>query len=206
MAFSHWLSLFSICLLGAMSPGPSLAVVVENSLRGGRGAGVATALGHGLGVTLYAVLTVTGLALLITGNPTLFRGLQALGALYLIYLGVSSLRSNPGARAAAAEPETGRQRAAAASGFLVAFLNPKLAVFMLALFAQFMDPEGGAVHQGIMVMTVGTTDALWYCLVAILLSWRVFHRRLLASKGVIDRLFGVILVALGGAVLLRAIA
>ena len=75
---SHWISLFSICLLGAMSPGPSLAVVLNSTLGGGQRAGYLTALAHGVGVGLYGLLTVTGLAVLITRSPTVFLIIQVL--------------------------------------------------------------------------------------------------------------------------------
>ena len=79
-----------------MSPGPSLAVVLNSTLGGGQRAGYLTALAHGVGVALYGLLTVTGLAVLITRSPTVFIIIQVLGALYLIYLGVKSLRSSAG--------------------------------------------------------------------------------------------------------------
>jgi len=202
MESGHWLSLFIVCLLGAVSPGPSLAVVMNATMTGGRGAGIASALAHGLGVALYGTLTVAGLALLITGSPALFTGLQLLGALYLVHLGIRALRSKPQAGDA---PPVQPARGAAASGFLVAFLNPKLAVFMLALFSQFLSPTTTVAVKGIMVATVGITDASWYCLVVALVSHPALLGRLQANSVVIDRVFGTILLALGCTVMLRAV-
>jgi len=120
--FSHWLSLFSICLLGAMSPGPSLAVVLKSSLGESHRAGYATAIAHGVGVGLYGLLTVTGLAMLITRSPALFLAIQLLGGIYLIYLGVNSLR---GSGSPDLKPKIGTSsHHAALRGFMVAFLNP----------------------------------------------------------------------------------
>lgn len=200
---AQWLSLFAVCLLGAVSPGPSLAVVMNSTLAGGRGAGLASALAHGLGVALYGLLTVAGLALVITGSPRLFALLQLLGALYLIFLGYKSLRSQAAGPGPAAT--TVPARGAAASGFLVAFLNPKLAVFMLALFSQFLSPGATAGVKGIMVATVGITDALWYSLVAMLVSHPTVLERLQARSVLIDRVFGVLLLVLGATVMLRAL-
>ena len=92
MQFEHWLSLFALCLMGAMSPGPSLAVVMRAALRGNRRSAYGTAVAHGLGVGLYALLTVTGLAVLITRWPGAFLSVQLLGAAFLVYLGVQALR------------------------------------------------------------------------------------------------------------------
>lgn len=198
-----WLALFSVCLLGAISPGPSLAVVINCTLAGGRSAGIAAACAHGLGVALYGLLTVAGLALLVTSSPTLFTALQLAGALYLIYLGARALRAAGGTAAPAAE-ETATT-GAISSGFLVAFLNPKLAVFMLALFSQFLGPQTPVAQKGVMVATVGLTDAAWYCLVAALVSHPAVLAGLRARGALVDRLFGALLLVLGGAVALRVI-
>jgi len=202
MQLDHWLSLVGICLLGAMSPGPSLAVVMNTALRSGRRAGYGAAIAHGLGVGLYALFTVTGLAVLIARSPALFLVIQVLGAGYLIYLGVQSLR-----HAAAQEPDSEQgptRRHGALDGFWIAFLNPKLAVFMLALFSQFIRPEAGLLEKGIMVATVTTTDACWYALVVTLLSRSALQAKLLQHGPLIDRVFGVLVIVLAISVLLRA--
>ena len=66
MSIEAWLSLALLCILGAMTPGPSLAVVLGSTLRGGQASGLAAALARGLAAGLYAVLTVAGLAALLT--------------------------------------------------------------------------------------------------------------------------------------------
>ena len=204
MTFTHWLSLISICLLGAMSPGPSLAVVLKSTLEGGHGKGYTSAIAHGIGVALYGLLTVTGLAVLITRSPTLFLGIQLLGAAYLIYLGIKALRSKGHTDSQTTSSPSGRN--AAIEGFLVAFLNPKLAVFMLALFSQFLQPGFGFQEKSIMVATVGITDACWYALIVTLVSRKTFLEKLQRSAQRIDRVFGVILILLALTVLLRALA
>tara|TARA_R110000823_G_scaffold291009_9_gene409384 strand:- start:9389 stop:10012 length:624 start_codon:yes stop_codon:yes gene_type:complete len=204
MEFSHWLSLLGVCLLGAMSPGPSLAVVLKSTLADGRSGGFSAALAHGVGVGLYGLLTVAGLAGLIATTPAVFRALQLAGAGYLLYLGIRALGSN------AAQPNTQAPSSAAGNpavdGFMVAFLNPKLAVFMLALFSQFLQPDFGIPAKGLMALTVGVTDALWYCLVAGLVSHPGFVGKLRANAQLIDRCFGVILIALALSVMAGALA
>ena len=152
MDLAQWLSLLGICLLGAMSPGPSLAVVIKSTVHGGRPVGYSAAIAHGLGVALYGLLTVVGLAALIIRTPSVYFALQVLGALYLIYLGVSTWRSR--GPASNSEHAVKPEHNFALEGFLVAFLNPKLAVFMLALFSQFLQPEFGAQEKALMVATV----------------------------------------------------
>lgn len=203
MTLAAWLSLFAVCLLGAVSPGPSLAVVMRATVAGGRAAGTRAALAHGAGVGLYGLLTVTGLAAVLTRAPALYLALQVAGALYLLWLGGRSLVARGSASAAGAgSPAPHRP---ATEGFLVAFLNPKLAVFMLALFSQFLAPEFGLREKAAMVLTVGLTDAAWYCLVAGLLSRPTFLARLKASALVTGPVFGVILIALALSVLASAL-
>ena len=71
MEFHVWAQIALVCAMGAMSPGPSLAVIIHNVTAGGRLQGVMTALGHGLGITFYAFAAVTGLALLMLAWPPL---------------------------------------------------------------------------------------------------------------------------------------
>lgn len=185
-----------------MSPGPSLAVVLKSTVHGGQTQGYAAALAHGFGVAAYALLTVTGLAVLIARSPTLFLTIQILGAVYLIYLGIKSLRSTGDTGVQSDTPTSGST--AAMQGFLVAFLNPKLAIFMLALFSQFLQPGFGVPEKAVMVVTVGITDASWYSLIVTLVSRKTLLEKLKRSTRIIDRIFGVILIALALTVLVRA--
>ncbi len=204
MDFGHWISLLTICLLGAMSPGPSLAVVVNSALSGGRGAGLVCAVSHGVAVGLYGLLTVTGLAVIIARSPALFLTIQLAGAAYLLYLGLRTLNSESGGINKDA-PETGRRGTPVLDGFMVAFLNPKLAVFMLALFSQFLRPEADIFEKGAMALTVGATDALWYGTMAMLVTHPVFFDKLQARSALIDRIFGLLLIVLAVTVVVRAL-
>ena len=203
MPFEHWLSLFAICLLVAMSPGPSLAVITGITLRAGAGPGYGAALAHGVGVGCYGLLTIAGLAVLISRLPAALVIIQLLGAAYLAYLGVQALRQ------AAAPPrvfgQPGDPGHGWLSGFWIAFLNPKLAVFMLALFAQFLRPGAGLLEKGVMVVTVMATDAGWYTLAVTLVSRLARRTDLQARAPLIDRVFGVLLLALATSVALRAL-
>lgn len=80
MTLATWLTVVTICILGAMSPGPSLALVLKQTLTGGRRNGIMTALSHGIGVGIYAFLSILGLAAIITASPTAFSILQWGGA------------------------------------------------------------------------------------------------------------------------------
>lgn len=206
MDIAQWLSLASICLLGAMSPGPSLAVILNASLRGGRSHGILAGISHGVGVGLYGLLTVTGLAVLIARSPALFLTFQMACAAYLVYLGVKSLQSTGADSKERASIDSASANDAALSGFLMAFLNPKLAVFMLALFAQFLRPEADTAEKLLMALTVGVIDAGWYILMAVLVSHPIIYVRLREKSELIDRLFGVLLLILAASVFFNAVS
>ncbi|MFH7564917.1 LysE family translocator [Oceanimonas smirnovii] len=196
MELSSWLALAAICIMGAVSPGPSLAVVMRNTVRGGQSHGVLTALGHGLGVGLYALITALGLALLITRNPLLFDIIRYGGAAFLAWLGIKALLAKPQPPVTGESGHVVRGRQGAFEGFMVAFLNPQLAIFFVALFSQFVRADTGWQQGGIMMLTAGGIDALWYVLVALLLSRGPVLGWLKARSGVIDKLSGLVLLAL----------
>lgn len=193
MTLDQWLALSVICLLGAASPGPSLAVVLQSTLSGSPRAGLATALGHGLGVTLYALITVGGLGLLIAELPALYTAIRLAGAFYLLWLAILAWRAGQPDAHAVHSPSG---RAGLVRGLTVALLNPKLAIFMLALFSQFVDPDAGMLHGIIMVITAGAIDALWYAGVALAAGRLAIQRALSMHSVTRNRSFALMLAAL----------
>ncbi|MDF1837031.1 MAG: LysE family translocator [Planctomycetota bacterium] len=166
MNTSSWITIAAVCLTGAMTPGPSLAVVIRNTVAGGRGQGVLTALGHGLGVGIYALSAVVGVAAMLKAAPSISSGIEVVGGLYLIWMGIGALRSAGAAEVAGHTPSG---RVGFAEGFAIAFLNPKVAVFFLALLGSFIPKDAGALEGvGVAVLAMAI-DAAWYVLVALLL-------------------------------------
>jgi len=202
MSIEEYFALCLVCLLGAASPGPSLAVILGATLGGSASNGLRAALAHGVGVGLYALLTVSGLALFMAGAPALFTSVQIIGAAYLLYLGAHALR---GAGGTTAHTHVG-MRHSARDGFMIAFLNPKLALFMLALFSQFLGPQATLGQKVLMVLTAGGIDAGWYALVVYLCSRGPMLSAMEQRKVLIGRGFGLLLIGLALFVLLRALA
>jgi len=178
-----------------MSPGPSLALVLRHTLGGGRLPGVAAALAHALGVGFYALLTVWGLGALIVRFPLLFQAITWGGAAYLAWLGIKALRAGR-AGALDAEAMATSRRQAAREGMLVALGNPKLILFFIALLSQFVTPDMSLAAKAVVVLTAMIIDGGWYVLVAVGLS----HSRVLpwlqARAHWLNRITGVLLLAL----------
>lgn len=195
MTLTAWFTIVGICALGAMSPGPSLAVVLKHTLAGGRKQGLTAAITHGLGVGLYAFVCISGLAVVIITSETLFTLLQWTGAGYLLWMGIKGLmsRSNPNQSLPDVEART-----AARDGFMIVFLNPKIAVFFIALFSQVVGTDTSFMAKFAYASTAMLIDGLWYVIVA----WMFSNPRwlsLLQQKAVwLDRVFGVVLTGLAG--------
>jgi threonine/homoserine/homoserine lactone efflux protein len=197
MTLTEWLSLVLICVMGAMSPGPSLAVVLKHSLHGGMKNGMLAALSHGIGVGFYACASLLGLGALMTQLPTLYQVLVYGGAAYLAYLGIRILLAKPSPQTLNVEQAKPSPRSALQDGFAIAFLNPKLAVFFLALFSQFIDPENLTLQVGlIMCLTVFVLDTGWYLLVALLTEISKKRFGFTKANPWFEKLLGIIFIAL----------
>lgn len=201
-----WLHVSLVCAMGAISPGPSLAVVLRNTLKGGKRQGVLTGLGHGIGIFLYAGLVVTGLAVVLAAFPAVETAVALGGVALLLWLGLSFLGvrlSGRGAHGHAAAAGEERRHGGFAAGFLIAFLNPKIAAFFMAVFAPFIRAEAGTAEKAILALTAGVIDAGWYILVALVLSGTGLIHLLRRHGAAVDRGIGALLLVLAAVLLLR---
>ena len=197
MTFTVWLSLAAICMMGAMSPGPSLAVVLKHSLNGSMKNGMLAALSHGIGVGLYAGASLLGLGALMTQFPTVYQILVYLGAAYLAYLGIKILLAKPSNNELEVQKSEVSAAKALQDGFAIAFLNPKLAIFFLALFSQFIDPQLLTLSVGmIMCLTVFVIDTGWYLLVALLTEVSKTRFGFTKQNPWLDKILGVVFITL----------
>jgi len=164
-----WLTIAAVCATGAASPGPSLAVVIKNTVRGGRTAGVLTGLGHGIGVGIYAFGAVAGVSAVVAQNQDLQRAIELGGAAFLLWMGLQTLR-HAGAEITEDTGNRSEQRSGFLEGFLVSFLNPKIAVFFLALLGSFLPVEADLTERALVAFLAMAIDAGWYVFAALLLA------------------------------------
>jgi threonine/homoserine/homoserine lactone efflux protein len=159
----------AVALPLVLTPGASTAVVLRNSIAGGTRAGLLTAVGVNTGSLCYGLLTAFGFALALARWPVAWAVLRAGGVLYLVWLGVQSLRRAivpppvPVAEAAAA-PSTGSRNLY--EGFVTNALNPALATFYLVVLPQFIPRDAPVVRSALTLTAVhigiaGTWHATW---------------------------------------------
>ena len=207
MDLTSLLALSFVCAMGAMSPGPSLAVVLRNTISGGRLQGIMTGIGHGIGFGLYALVAVTGLSAVLLAHGSTFLLLQWIGALVLLWLSYNMLTHFP-SNANESHEISGRK--GFIEGFLISFLNPKILVFLVAVFSQFIDPEMNQMERIIMAILAGlidTTwyvlDTTWYVLVAAVLAGTPLIDKLRSNSVIIDRVIGLVLFFLASALVAK---
>ena len=152
----------SVVLL-CVTPGPDLAYIIGQSMVRGRRAGILSATGVALGSCTHAVASALGLTALIAASPLLFTVIKYIGAAYLIYLGAKMMLSTFGVskerpldvQSNMAEVETRRLML---RGFITSITNPKVLLFFIAFFPQFVVIEGD--HHAISFLVLGMVYAL----------------------------------------------
>jgi threonine/homoserine/homoserine lactone efflux protein len=185
------------CVLMVVAPGPSFAVIVNQSIRHGRRAGLLVVAGNTTALTGWATASALGLTVLIRTSEIAFTVLKIAGAAYLCFLGVRTLLRSRRPVVDDAEPQARTGAAAYRAGLLTNLTNPKAAVLYLALFPQFLPAGGGLGDVFTLAAVQMAISASWYVLVVLAVA---AVRRLLARSVVrtwLDRATSVVLIGLG---------
>ena len=195
MGPEEWAGLTLVFTLGAMSPGPSLAVVLRNTLAGGRQQGIMTGIGHGIGFGIYAFLAALGIATALSIHDSTEIILKTGGIVILVWLGyifINSAREGP--RNDSQENDLIPQnRQGFIQGFLIALLNPKILAWMLALYTPFIEADVDIqtlLGMGFLGMII---DGSWYVTVATVLTTGDRVLKLKSISHIIDGLMGILM-------------
>src|SRR5712672_2900235 len=149
---SYDISLFLLAaVVIAAIPGPGIFYVAARTLSGGRRAGIASTLGTALGGLVHLIAGGLGVSAIILASAQLFTVLKLAGALYLIWLGIRTIRE--AGRLPTEQMGAIGFRRAFREGIVVEALNPKTAAFFLAFIPQFLEPAAG--HPALQFMTLG---------------------------------------------------
>jgi threonine/homoserine/homoserine lactone efflux protein len=139
-----WLVFVAACAALIATPGPNVLYLVSRTLAQGRGAGFVSLAGTSSGFLLHVLAAAFGLSAILAAVPLAYDAIRLAGALYLVWLAWTTWRS-PDAPAGDAVKEPVPPGELYRQGFVTAVLNPKVAMFQLALFPQFVDPSRGSV-------------------------------------------------------------
>jgi threonine/homoserine/homoserine lactone efflux protein len=193
------IALSGVILLAAMSPGPDFLIVLRSAVRAGRRAGMASAAGIAAGVLVWAVVTSLGVAGLLAASAVAFTVVKLIGAAYLVLLGIRALlAARRGGYEDAGEIGAGKAtRGAFTAGLLTNVFNPKVAVFFLALWPQFLPAHASALDAAVLAAVASGVILVWFSVVANVVT--VLRGVLTAAKvrRAIDAVMGTLLVGIG---------
>jgi threonine/homoserine/homoserine lactone efflux protein len=191
---STFVAFVPVAALLTITPGVTTAMVVRNAARGGRRHAFACTLGNEVGVITWALLAAIGVAAVVATSAEVFSVVKLAGAVVLVVIGVQSLRGTKATAEQPARPDTHALR----DGVVTSLTNPKLAVFYVALFPQFV-PSGQAILPYALAMAalLALFDLAWYSA----LAFAVTRARRAFVEGPwvkrIERVTGVVLIGLG---------
>ena len=195
MTLLTFAQVFSVCLLGAMSPGPSMAVVINNAIFKGRYNGILTSIGHGIGIALYATFAVLGLGLIIKTNLFLFNSLKILSIIFLIFIGVKSIFNKE--RLSLEKKDIKENTISFFQGFSISILNPKILVWFIAIYSQFMSTDNELIFNIYLVSIAGIVDACWYIILTFAVTTTSTLSFFQTKSNIIRRVQGFLFITIG---------
>jgi threonine/homoserine/homoserine lactone efflux protein len=198
-----------VAALVTLTPGPDMAVMLRNVLRGGERVVVPTALGTCTGLLAWGAASSLGIAAVMAASAELYLVLRLAGAAYLVYLGISAFRAalagDPRAASPATGPEPMTRWAAFRTGLFTNLLNPKIGVFYATLLPQFIPPGAPPLLTSVALAGIHAAENIvWLTLYGWLLAR--FGDRILRGRGrqLLEGLTGSVLVLLGVGVAVEA--
>lgn len=155
----HWTTFIAAAVLLNLSPGPDIAFILSQTVRGGRQAGFSAMAGIWIGAFIHVLLAAIGLSAILATSAVAFSIVKWAGAAYLIWLGISALRSKGGSYGADSAKIAKSPFTILKQGVMVSLLNPKVAIFFLAFLPQFVVPGSGPswaqlLFHGILIIVV----------------------------------------------------
>jgi RhtB (resistance to homoserine/threonine) family protein len=203
MSGTQFLIFLGAALAITFTPGADTLLVLNNALKHGLRGGVWTGLGSSLGMCVHAFFSIVGLSIILAQSALAFEILKWAGAIYLVYLGIQTIRKrqttfSPATDEQVVPAKTLTNKKAALQGFLSNILNPKAALFFLVFFPQFIMPNEPIIGQFIVLMTVIVSlNLIWLAIV----SLGAVRMRLLFARSKVQRIFdwvsGLLFIGLG---------
>ena len=191
MTLLFWSQFAAVCLAGAMSPGPSLALIIRNSTKYNRLGGIMSAVGHGLGMGVYAIFAVTGLSIIILTNIYIFKSIQIIGIIFLFIYGTLFIFQK---HEKITIHNNQNKLNSFLQGFSISIFNPKILIWFSAVFSQFVRSDSTFITNSILVITASAIDCIWYVLVALIVTSYGLKDFFQKRINTIQKISGIVLV------------
>ncbi len=201
MSLLIFLKIFAVCLLGAMSPGPSMVVVINNAIFKNRLNGILTSIGHGVGIGIYALFAVLGIALIIKTNLYVFNVIKFLSIIFLVYLGINLMITNDKLEFDGKDINSGFT--SFVQGLSISILNPKIFIWFVAIYSQFMSVDNDMIFNTILILTASIIDAIWYVILTLLVTTNIALDFIKDKSVLLQKFVGSVFIIIGVIVLIQ---
>ena len=201
MSLLIFLKIFAVCLLGAMSPGPSMVVVINNAIFKNRLNGILTSIGHGVGIGIYALFAVLGIALIIKTNLYVFNVIKFLSIIFLVYLGVNLVITDD--KLEFDEKDINSGFTSFLQGLSISLLNPKIFIWFVAIYSQFMSMNNDMIFNTILILTASIIDAIWYVILTLLVTTNIALDFIKDKSVLLQKFVGSVFIIIGTLLLIE---
>ena len=201
MSLLIFLKIFAVCLLGAMSPGPSMVVVINNAIFKNRLNGILTSIGHGVGIGIYALFAVLGIAFIIKTNLYVFNVIKFLSIIFLVYLGVNLVITDDKLEFDGKDINSGF--ISFLQGLSISLLNPKIFIWFVAIYSQFMSVDNDMIFNTILILTASIIDAIWYVILTLLVTTNIALDFIKDKSVLLQKFVGSVFIIIGALLLIE---
>jgi threonine/homoserine/homoserine lactone efflux protein len=195
MSIFEWITIFLICSVGAMIPGPSLIVILYIANGKNVISGITASIGHGIGIFIYALISIFSISFIIKIAPFTFQIIQFIGAIFLIYIGYKIIFiKSSNEKKVDQKKITQSLLESFILGLTTSLINPKVIIFFTSIFSQFLDDNYSLSTKIGMAFLAGIIDTTWYILASYSVNLKTIKNYIKSNQKLIFFILGAILI------------
>jgi len=197
MTIYDWLTISLICVAGATTPGPSLLVIVYINNREGMISGIIASIAHGIGIFIYALISIYAISFINKNLPTITPILQLIGALFLIFISYKMIIFKSSQNIFQNNLQLSKKYSGSfLIGLTTSIINPKILIFLTSVFSQFINDEFSDYNKIGIGLLAGVIDAVWYILVSYSVNLKKLRDYIILKQKLVFFIFGIILISI----------
>ena len=197
MSIYDWLTISLICVAGATTPGPSLIVIVYINNREGMISGIIASIAHGIGIFIYALISIYAISFINKNLPTMTPILQLIGALFLIFISYKMIFFKSSKNIFQNNLQLSKKYSGSfLLGLTTSIINPKILIFLTSVFSQFINDEFSNYTKIGIGLLAGIIDAVWYILVSYSVNLKKLRDNIILKQKLVFFIFGIILITI----------
>ena len=195
MSIFEWFTIFLVCSIGAMVPGPSLIIILYIANTKDFISSVIASIGHGIGILIYALISIFSISFIIKIAPFTIQIIQFIGAIFLIYIGSKIIFiKSPDEQEIDQKLNTKSLLESFILGLTTSLINPKVIIFFTSIFSQFLDDDYSVFTKIIMAFLAGVIDTTWYVLASYSVNLKTIKNYIILNQKLIFFILGSILI------------